>query len=199
MLPAHLVCWLGSLGIFLWTEWSRFLSLELSSGIAGSGQSLFVSHIFESVDVSQLTIPELTSQPHCSKCERTLRVRNDNESGVELDWEPKFKRKHWQVIKTLNGKQRGALRSHCPQQLTTAPAAPISVFDLSPLFWMSRSGQVGDSQALGDSTGLSLKKMINCQMAAELWSLALLFVLVASYSSLSVSWRQTAGLTQTYQ
>lgn len=119
MFPSHLVCWLGSPGVFLRTEpavSSSVSSPEVNEGLgstgSGSGKvsSLLFSRICESVYFSQLKKKKdwaHKSTPLLKKCERkNSQSQNSNSSGIKLDWEPKFKRKLGHVIKRPNGEQR---------------------------------------------------------------------------------------------
>lgn len=89
MLPSHLVCWPSSPGAFLWTEpVFQFLPLELTK--AGESHAVgkplscpFLTFISQLISFNlKKKMTGLTSQLHCSKCERTLRVKNANLSGV---------------------------------------------------------------------------------------------------------------------
>lgn len=110
-------------------------------------------------------------------------------SGKELDWEPEFKRKRWQIIKPLNGKQRELPTITAPYKSSLSWLLLSVTLISAHSFECLEQARWEIPRLLGtDSTRLNLKrKMINCQMAAKLWSPTLLFVLVASYSSLSVS------------
>lgn len=112
------------------------------------------------------------------------RSRDTNYSGMGFVCEPKFKGNPWWIGRTHNGEQKEAANNCWAMILTTALAAPIVNFHLSPL--NVHTGPGGRESGSVQSSLLSLKR-INWHVVVELWSCALLFVSAASYSSLSLS------------
>lgn len=125
------------LGIFKWTRHLIFFSWCLwRFGKHRLWVRFFLLLLLTSVysfDFSQIMVNELTSQPSCSKCCRVQRSVDTNYSGMGFVCEPKFKRNHWWIRRTLNGEQREAANNCWAMILTTVRAAPISNFHLSPL------------------------------------------------------------------
>lgn len=99
----------------------------------------------------------------------------------------KFKRNPWWIERALYGEQKEAA-NNCWATILSAPYQQLSSqsFECPPRARWDRGRICGISR-------IEFKRRISWQVAVELLSCALLFVSAASYSSLSLSQRQTAG------
>ena len=176
---------------------SHFLSRDLRwFGKRRLWGSFFLLLLLTSVydfDISQITVNELTSQPHCSKCCRVLRSRDTNYSGMGFVCEPKIKRNPWWIGRTLNGKQKEGANNCWATLLTTHHCPDCPYQQLSSSSFECPPGARWERVRICGIFRVEFKRRISWEVAVELLSCALLFVSAASYSSLSLSQRQTAG------
>lgn len=100
----------------------------------------------------------------------------------------KFKRDPWWIGRALNGEQKEAA-NNCWATILADPYQQLlsQSFECPP-------GARWDRVRICGISRIEFKRRISWQVAVELLSCAVLFVSAASYSSLSLSQRQTAGL-----